>query len=58
MQLAGASLLFMAMSLQQRLDNYISALESLVRTADPEPNIIVALGCIVVSLNFCGILNR
>lgn len=39
----------MAISLQQRLDNYISALESLVKTVDPEPNIIVALGCIVVS---------
>lgn len=39
----------MATSVQQRLDNYIGALESLVKTGDPEPNIIVALGCIVVS---------
>lgn len=47
----------MAISLQERLNNYIGALELLVKTGDPEPNIIVALGCIVVSLNLCGIVE-
>lgn len=38
----------MEASLQQRLQNYIRALEILVTTGEPEPNVTVALGCIVV----------
>lgn len=38
----------MEASLQHRLRNYICALEILVKTGEPEPNVTVALGCIVV----------
>lgn len=42
----------MAVSLQQRLSNYIIALEAIIASGDPQANGKVALTCIVVSFNF------
>ena len=45
----------MSVSLRRRLENYTRALEILVTAGEPEANVMVALGCIVVRYECSGL---